>query len=165
MAAETDVRPTATNQWVSWTDAMYQAVPDLNNYFDAVAVHPYSGNLAPDATSGAPIHERFDRIGLIHDRMVAKGASNKPFWITEVGWSTCSDSSACVNEATQADYTARLFHVVSSTYRSFVAALFLYRSSDLGPSGSSDREANFGLAHEDGSPKPAWASVRAAAGA
>jgi exo-beta-1,3-glucanase (GH17 family) len=97
--------------------------------------------------------------------MVAKGASNKPFWITEVGWSTCSDTSQCVSEATQADYTARLFSTVTSnTYKSYVAAVMLYRSTDLGPSTSSDRETVFGLAHEDGSPKPAWNAVRAATG-
>ena len=31
--------------WVWWIDALYQAVPDLNNYFDGVAVHPYGTDL------------------------------------------------------------------------------------------------------------------------
>ena len=31
----------SNGNWQWWTDALYQAVPDLNNYFDGVAVHPY----------------------------------------------------------------------------------------------------------------------------
>src|SRR5581483_7485205 len=50
MAAE--MQSALTNgAWQWWTDAMYQAVPDLNNYFDAVAVHDY-GN---DTTTLNPI--------------------------------------------------------------------------------------------------------------
>jgi hypothetical protein len=31
----------------SWIDGMYAAVPDLNQFFDAVAVHPYSSEIPP----------------------------------------------------------------------------------------------------------------------
>ena len=37
--------PLVGSNWVWWIDALYQAVPDLNNYFDGVAVHPYGTNM------------------------------------------------------------------------------------------------------------------------
>ncbi len=165
-ASETSVQPTGSSDWVSWTDAMYAAVPDLNDYFDAVAVHPYSKNRAPDAPINGYIHDKFQRIATIHDHFKAHGGGDKPLWITEAGWSTCAQRSQdCVSEAEQAAYTSKLFSMVQGTYRDFVGAVFLYRTSDLGPSGSSDAEQNFGLTREDGAPKPAWAALRAAAGA
>lgn len=163
-ASETDVQPTGSSHWVSWTDAMYAAVPDLNNYFDAVAVHPYSKTYAPEAPIHGYVHDKFRRIATIHDHFSAHGGGFKPLWITEVGWSTCSDRSRCVSEADQAAYTSKLFSKVQGEYRDVVGAVFVYCASDLGPAGSSDAEKNFGLTREDGSPKPAWAALRAVTG-
>jgi hypothetical protein len=163
MASETDVQPTGSSGWVSWTDAMYAAVPDLNSYFDAVAVHPYSKAYAPDAPTNGYIHDKFQRISTIHDHFADHGGAAKPFWLTEIGWSTCSDTTYCVSEATQAAYTSKLFALTQSTY-TFVQAVFLYRSSDLGPTGSADPEQAFGLTHEDGSAKPVWNVLRGLTG-
>jgi hypothetical protein len=165
-ASETSVQPSGSSAWVSWTDAMYAAVPDLNNYFDAVAVHPYSKNRSPDAPINGYIHDKFQRIATIHGAFSDHGGADKPLWITEAGWSTCSNTSQdCVSEADQAAYTTKLFSMVQSQYRGFVAAVFLYRTSDLGPAGSSDAEQNFGLTRDNGAPKPAWNAVRAVTGA
>jgi len=163
MASETDVLPSGSTEWVSWTDAMYAAVPDLNDYFDAVAVHPYSKAYAPDAPTNGYVHDKFQRMANIHEDFARHGGGAKPFWITEIGWSTCTDTAYCVSEATQAAYTAKLFTLLASTY-TYVDAVFLYRSSDLGPAGSSDPEQSFGLTHEDGSAKPAWNVLQAATG-
>lgn len=165
-AAETDVQPTGSRQWMSWTDAMYAAVPDLNNYFDAVAVHPYSKNRPPDAPVDGYIHDKFERIATIHDHFRAHGAGDKPLWITEMGWSTCADPAQnCVSEITQAAYTRKLFAMVRGKYRDVVGAVFLYCLTDFGPGGSSDPEKNFGLMREDGAPKPALSALRDATGA
>ena len=165
-AAESDVKPTGSSDWVSWTDAMYDAVPDLNSYFDAVAVHPYSKNRPPDAPIGGYIHDKFQRIATIHEHFADHGAADKPLWLTEAGWSTCADpGQECVSEEEQAAYTTKLFSMVRGVYRDFVGAVFLYRTSDLGPTGSSDAEQNFGLTHEDGTPKPAWRALRSVTGA
>ncbi len=156
-ASETVVHPTDSSQWVRWTDAMYAAVPDLNNYFDAVAVHPYSKNRPPDAPINRYIHDKFQRIATIHGDFARHGAGDKSLWITEIGWSTCADPKRdCVSEATQAAYTRKLFSMVRGPYRRFVAGLFLYSASDLGPTGSSDPEMNYGLTRENGTTKPAW---------
>jgi hypothetical protein len=164
MASETDVQPTGSSDWVSWTDAMYAAVPDLNSYFDAVAVHPYSKTYAPDAPANGYIHDKFSRIATIHDHFADHGAAGKPMWITEVGWSTCADTRYCVSEATQAAYTSKMFSMVASTY-TYVKAVFLYRSVDLGSTTSSDPEQNFGLTHQDGSAKPVWDVLKHVTGA
>lgn len=162
-ASETVVQPTGSSQWVKWTDAMYEAVPDLNNYFDAVAVHPYSKNRPPDAPIKGYIHDKFQRIATIHDDFARHGAGGKALWITEIGWSTCADPrQECVSEATQAAYTGKLCSMVRGRYRSFVGGLFLYQATDRGPDRSSDPEMNYGLAHADGRPKPAWRALQTA---
>lgn len=161
-AASTVVQPHGATQWVDWVDAMYQAVPNLNRYFDGVAVHPYTKNQAPDAPINGYIHDKFRRITQIHQRFAAHGAADKRLWLTEMGWSTCADKSQCVSEAQQATYTSKLFSMVQGVYRDFVDAVFLYRTSDLAPAGSSEVELNYGLTRQDGRPKPAWTALRAA---
>ncbi len=48
IAAETTGR-NVNGKWLGWIDALYQAVPDLNTYFDVVVVHPYGKDLdGPD---------------------------------------------------------------------------------------------------------------------
>ena len=85
----------ANGNWQWWTDALYQAVPDLNNYFDGVAVHPYGTDtttLHPEI-AGQPYnnYDSLQRIQDIHQQFINHGAANKPFWITEIGWSTCTN--------------------------------------------------------------------------
>jgi len=119
-ASETVVQPSGSSRWVNWTDAMYEAVPDLNNYFDSVAVHPYSKDRPPDAPIKGYIHDKFQRIATIHSDFARHGAAGKALWITEIGWSTCADPREdCVSEATQAAYTGKLCSMVRGRYRSF----------------------------------------------
>ncbi len=44
LASEMHSARDANGDWQWWTDALYQAVPDLNHYFDGVAVHPYGND-------------------------------------------------------------------------------------------------------------------------
>ena len=163
-AAETDILPAGSSTWVRWADGMYAAVPDLNDYFDAVAVHPYSKNRPPDAPINGYIHDKFQRIASIHQAFADHGGGDKPLWITEIGWSTCADPGQdCVSEDTQAAYISKLLAMVRGVYRDFVGGVFLYRTIDLGPPNSSDAEMNYGVARQDGAPKPAWFALRAAA--
>lgn len=141
-----------------------------------MADRPGHGRTGPSSAAGALSQRLYDcvnraeppgragtSVSNIHDDFAGHGAANKPFWITEIGWSTCSDSTYCVSEATRAAYTSKLFTLLGSTY-TYVDAVFLYRSSDLGPAGSSDPEQDFGLTHEDGSAKPVWNVLKAATG-
>ncbi|MFV9503950.1 MAG: hypothetical protein AB4911_05220 [Oscillochloridaceae bacterium umkhey_bin13] len=84
--------------------------------FDALSIHPWLIDHAPDAPSLINPRERFDvtipgRIELTQRWIAARGGG-KPIWITEVGWSTCGGACApqfAKNEAQQANYMVRTF--------------------------------------------------------
>lgn len=137
-----------------WVEGMYKAVPQLTQFFDAVAIHPYSAPHSPDSRSGQG-RWQFRRIGQIEQSFRDHGAGNKPVWITELGWSTCpANGEECVSERAQAHYTGRAFQLLRSNYP-FVRAVFLYNYRDSAED-PSNKEDWFGLFRSDGRPKPAW---------
>ena len=144
----------------SWIDTMYAAVPDLNLYFDAVAVHPYSSEIPPWVFTATDNRWQFRRMELMRQRFAAHG-DYSPFWITELGWATCTDNVDCVSEAQQAQNLRYVFAYAFS--QPWIEALFVYHLRDWGPDDQSNREYWFGLLRKgDGSRKPAWAVVREA---
>ncbi len=94
--------------WVWWVDALYQAVPDLNKYFDGVAVHPYGTDLTnvqfPTPGKAYDGDSQIRRLESIRAEFVRHGGSDKPFWITEIGWPTCTNggSDRCTTPSGQA---------------------------------------------------------------
>jgi hypothetical protein len=156
----------APGDYRNWIDGMYDAVPDLNDWFDAVAIHPYSSSLSPDVYTPERGGTRwqFRRIEEMRDRFDAHGASDKGFWITELGWATCSGDDDCVSEAEQAEYVSRVFDYARGPYREFMEAVFVYHLRDWGPTDHSNKEYWFGLTRKDGSRKPAFEALRRAAG-
>jgi hypothetical protein len=147
-----------------WVDAMYNAVPDLNSYFDAVAVHPYAahGRPADDYVAGDKDRQYFRRIEEVRAAFVAHGAADKHFWETEVGWSTCPASSDCVSEQKQADYLAYVIRM-SQSYGWVDAILpYRYRDDPRITSYPTDPERGYGLLRPDFSPKPAFDVLRRA---
>jgi polysaccharide biosynthesis protein PslG len=145
----------------NWIDGMYAAVPDLNSYFDAVAVHPYSGGLSPDTyTPGQGTRWQFRRLEEMRARFVAHGAAAKKFWITELGWATCTGNEDCVSEQQQAQYLSRVFAYAKGEYASFMEAVFVYHLRDWGPADQTNKEYWFGLRRKDGTPKPAFDTLR-----
>lgn len=158
MAADLDYRDSDDHEH-GWLDALYAAVPDLNRYFDGVAVHPYSF-LSPDAGSGAgPLDERFARVGAIESVLRHHGAGAKPMWITELGWSTCNARPDCTTQHDQAQWLADAFSLVRGRYSHFVRAVFVYHLDDFAVA-PDDREDHYGLLSLGGAPKPAWSVVR-----
>jgi hypothetical protein len=150
------------NQWVSWTDQLYNAVPTLNQDFDGVVVHPYATSLT--ATTDDFAGRFTDVMTNVRADFVAHGASDKPFWLTEIGWSTCpaGASANCVSEDQQAALVSQLFSLLHTTYASYVRGVFLYHYNDF-PNGAPDAyESYFGLTRPDGSQKPAYAAFQAA---
>ena len=105
-----DYYQTSAGGRADWIAGMHTAVANLGKYFDGVAVHPYGGDPAISApqvsAGGAPAN----RIAQVRSELVADGYADKPLWVTEIGWSTCSGADVCVSEAQQATYlqTARL---------------------------------------------------------
>ncbi len=164
LAAENQCQLVGSN-FVWWIDALYRAVPDLNNYFDGVAVHPY-GNDLTDLTFPAPEepytgYEQIRRVEDIRQEFVNQGAADKPLWITEIGWPTCtSGSDRCTTLAGQASDLQTVFNYAHTTWSSYVQAVFVYNFDDAGTD-SSDPENDYGLAYNNGSPKPALAVLKA----
>lgn len=138
-----------------WISGMYAAVPDLGRYYDALSIHPYGGN--PDIyTPRGDTHDQPGRLEQAHAELAAHGDGDKPLWVTEIGWSTCSGSSGCVTEAEQAQYLKEFLHDAVTTWRAYVRAVFVYDLRDIAPNPADDREAWFGLLRPDLSRKPAW---------
>jgi polysaccharide biosynthesis protein PslG len=153
-------------QEIPWVEGMYAAVPDLTSYFDGVSVHPYSAPNSPAIyTPGGDTRFQFRRIEQLRQALVSRGAAAKPFWITEIGWSTCPDQAeGCVSEGLQAQYTKQVLDAVRTKYGAWVRAVFIYNYRDPPASRDpSNKESWFGLIRRNGTPKPAWQMLRNAA--
>jgi hypothetical protein len=156
---EAEMHSAMTNgSWVWWVDALYRAIPDLNNYFDGISAHDYGSdttNLSA-IVAGQP-YPNFGRVRRIEDlrqQFVDHGAANKPFWITETGWSTCTQASIdCVTPAQQAANLTTLFGYLHGAWKSWVQAAFIYTYQD--GSDPTSVQGGYGLTQLDGTPKPA----------
>jgi hypothetical protein len=105
----------------SWIDDMFAAEPNLGQWINGVAAHPYGDDPSqPLAEAGgwkdASGNWAFQRIDNIRAKFLAHGV-NVPFWLTEAGWSTWESS-----EAAQAKNYADLITQVKA--RPWVRALF-----------------------------------------
>ena len=166
LAAENQAQHIGSS-WVWWIDALYQAVPDLNNYFDGVAVHPYGTDLTnlsfPTPGQAYNGYQQIRRVEAIHREFGKHAAGNKPVWITEIGWPTCTSGSVrCTTPAGQAANLTTVFNYARTTWKNFVQAVFVY-SYDDSYSDSSDPEHDYGLTYNDGTPKPALTVFQAQA--
>jgi hypothetical protein len=150
--------------YYAWMDGMYAAVPNLGDYFDAAAVHPY-GDGTPDHYTPGWSRWQFRRIEEIRAKLQAHGDGDKHLWITEVGWTTCTSSPGCVSEAQQSANVSKMFEMIHADYGSLVDAVFLYGFQDLNPGTPSDKEQWFGFIRRDGSFKPAWQALKRETGA
>ena len=163
MGAEMQSARDARGNWQWWVGALYQAVPDLNRYFDGVAMHDYGSDVTTlnPMIAGRPYNNygHILRIENLHQQFIAHGAADKPFWITEAGWSTCSDGNTeCVTDDQQAADLQTLFNDMRGPWRNWVQAAFIYRFGD-GADPSSVQDA-YGLTNLDGSAKPALSVFR-----
>ena len=146
---------TLSGSTANWIAGMYDAVPDLGNYFDGLAVHPYGGDPAiytPDRDSS----DQPGRIEQEHSELAAHGDGDKPLWVTEIGWSTCSGAALCVSESQQAAYLRTFLDLARTTWGAYVRAVFVYQLRDSAPNPPDDRDAWYGLLAPDLSRKPAW---------
>lgn len=80
---------------VDYIRAAFDAHPDLGDFFDAMAFHPYMlypPSVAPESKESRPPFEYIEQrtvpemIGDIREVLEDHGASEKPIWITEMGW-------------------------------------------------------------------------------
>jgi hypothetical protein len=150
--------------WVWWVDAMYQAVPDLNNYFDGVSVHPYGHDIThrSPAIVGQPYYgyDQMRRIELIRTQFVNHGAASKPFWATEVGWPTCTRGTIrCVTPAGQRKSLDTIMRYARTRWKGFFRAVFVFYFDDVGRN-SADPDNDYGLIYFNRRPKPALPAFR-----
>ncbi len=129
--------------------------------FDALSVHPYSGDRSPlDRADGADATHSFVRgVPAVRRTMLAAG-DRRPLWLTELGWSTTARRDGPTWErGVDAQRQARYLEQAVRRLRAWdyvdVAVWYTLRdtSADL-----SIHDDNFGLLTHDGRPKP----VRAA---
>ena len=142
----------------SWMDTIYERISGLNELFYAFADHPYWYGHDPAQVSPAG---PFGRIDVLRRRMDEKGAAAKPIFITEYGESTANCGSECVGETAQAEHLAAMIAAVLSRSAWDVEMLSVFQLLDRGTE-SADRELQFGLLRQNGTPKPSYAIVRAA---
>jgi hypothetical protein len=143
------------NNGADWIGALYAAVPNLNDYFDVVAVHPYAHD---PSTCNPQARWCFRQVEVIRSRFVARGAADKRIWITELGNNTSGADAS--SEAQQAAYLTRYVEMAKSY--GYVDGLLYYTYRDF-CTDSGDKECWFGILRPDGSRKPAFDALRQAA--
>jgi hypothetical protein len=142
----------------SWMDTLYQSIPNLNEYFYAFADHPYWYGQSPSTPgNGSPL----ERLATLRKRMNEKGASNKPIFITEYGESTADCGEECVSEAEQAAHISTLLNGVLTHPEWGVEMISFFQLHDWATE-SDEREEQFGILRQDGTPKPAYSIVQSA---
>ncbi|WP_298820686.1 BACON domain-containing protein [Chloroflexus sp.] len=92
--------------------AAFTAVPAAQTSFDALAIHPYMPDTAPDRAGLFGLVSLWGRIINARSWLDARRGSAVPIWISELGWSTCNlTSPVCKNEQEQASYLARSYGI------------------------------------------------------
>ncbi|MGI8632798.1 MAG: cellulase family glycosylhydrolase [Solirubrobacterales bacterium] len=146
---------------VAFTEDLYRH--GIAGKFDAFSIHPYSEDRSPtDPGDDRWIRGSFVRgVPAVRDVMVRHG-DRQPMWLTEFGWSTCSERDGdnwenCVSEQRQATWLTDAYEIMRSW--SYVRGGFWFKLM----SGSDDSLMDqYGLVRRDGSRKPAHSAMRAA---
>jgi hypothetical protein len=143
----------------AWLDSVLAAEPTLGSLIDAYSVHPYPSPRDKGPYDGAAAPGDYGRVTVTHDVALRRGADH-PIWITEIGWSTTTAASG-VTDQKQMEYVAGAIKRAMTEWP-YVDKVFIY-TWDRDSGVPTSVEGNFGLRHHDGSFKPAWDAVKAAA--
>jgi beta-glucosidase/6-phospho-beta-glucosidase/beta-galactosidase len=138
----------------AYLQAMYAA--GAQGFFDALALHPYSGTLPPDACSD-PRWSYGCGVEQVRQTMLDAG-DDLPIWFTEFGWSSLEGSGG-VGEASQAAYLQQAAAMLAAW--DYVPVAIWYNLLNTGTAASGDHEDQYGLFRHDHSPKPAADQFRA----
>ncbi|MFL5885350.1 MAG: cellulase family glycosylhydrolase [Thermoleophilaceae bacterium] len=146
-----------------YLDAAYAAAPDLGNYYDVMAVHPYSPIWSPDYVrydgAGRIAKDSFAGYREVHGVMLAHGA-DKPIYLTEFGWATTSQAGMGVTPQQQADYTRLAFQCAQQDPYVQVAIVYELRNN-YWANDADDWEDQLGLVNTNWSHKPAYDAFKA----
>ncbi len=137
---------------------LYEA--GAHSYFDVLGAHPYGFAHPPDDPRGSHEGLNMARLEDLREIMVLYGDSEKEVWITEFGWTTegCGAWAwAEVSPEEQARYLVEAVKMVASRWPWVsLMAVWLLSSEEVNPA-----YRGFNLLNPDGSPKPAWESLKA----
>lgn len=137
-----------------WISAVLDADPGLGQIIDGYSIHPYHmggpNDARPDPRWDYSKVEQIRRITAAH-------GANKPFWITELGYSTARNVEDGVSETTQARY------IRESITRAFsewpYVKRYYYYSYQRDSGDPNDAPGGMGLIRADGSMKPGWTTI------
>jgi Glycosyl hydrolase catalytic core len=155
------------NDAEGYLKALYTAMPALNTHFEVFDLQPYAGTVQRVLTK----LQGFRSVANQH------GASAKPIWVTEVGWSSCLESgwsypASCANSSMAADEAGQATNLTdlytllagqASSLRLERVAWYGWHDPPLGPQ-TCGACYGAGLFHRDGSAKPSWRAYVALAG-
>jgi hypothetical protein len=132
----------------------------ITGHYDAISFHPYNGPDSP--TSDRPGQERqfVFRTGVpaMREVMAANGDPDGRVWLTELGWSTCTDGNFnCVSEGEQADYLANAMRMIRDSFE-FVDGVSVYEIRDSDDGGC--WQCDYGAIRRDFTPKPSFDVLR-----
>src|SRR4051794_12474211 len=143
-------------------EGAYAAVPDLGNYYDVMAVHPYAPQTSPDYVgidNGHITKDSFAGYREVRRVMLAHG-TDKPLYFTEMGWSTTSQAGMGVSAQQQADYTTLAWKCMQQDPYVQVGILYSLRNN-YWANDADDWEDQLGLTTTGWSQKPAYGAFRA----
>jgi hypothetical protein len=125
-------------------------IGDISSYMDAGTLHPYPGGGIPTAS-----------LASTESALSVLNGARKPWWVTETGYYTSTSATSNVyqpgvSEAAQAKYATRLY---LDYFNAGIVHTSIYEIADE-RSDKSNAEMNYGLLHNDGTPKPAYTALK-----
>lgn len=149
-----------------YLEGVYTAMPDIGDFFDVMATHPYVYyGLSPEAVwlddDGRISKGAFSAYREVHATMEAHG-DTKPIWFTEFGWSTSAQSvlyDQGVSPETQADYLARAYRCLEQDPYVEVATWYALRDQ-IWQDDADAWAAQLGLMTTGATRKPAYDALR-----
>jgi len=132
----------------------------IKGSFDGISIHPYNEWRDP-ADRWQEQYKKYTflpGIEWIQDAQRAAG-DDKPLWLTEFGWTSCSGGGWCVDQTRQASYTKKAYELLNGMSGIKAAVTYNLREKGTDPASFED---NFGLVNKDFSPKPAFTALKEA---
>jgi len=156
-----------------YLEKVYEAMPEIGDYYDAMGTHTPGFNNAPDQPFGAERgdgwngHNSFYFLRFTDYRriMEANGDGDKPIWFTEFGWSTANQAEGYGygvdnTEEDQAKFLLGAFGLIRRDHP-YVTHMFVWNLNFQMVVGPEDEKYPFGVVRSDGSPRPGYLVLKA----